>query len=317
MPSQNSPRPPIGMHGERIDWINSRSQLYHLGDGARSYDPMLQCFLSKDPYSPFSGGGANPYAFCGGDPVNRTDHSGYMSVSAGIGLGLGIFGIILGAITFGLAFLVSMTAVGALLTAASAVLGLASSSSGIAAAVVEDPELAHARGWVSLGLGLASVAVGMVGPALSAHAKITGRMLVGKIPKRGLMAYSERTASQESLYFMLMPEFKDGTLVITHGEPGFLQNVDGLYVAPDQWANELFALPQYGKLRSGPLYLMSCSAATANGRSPANAAFVANALRRDVYAFNSPRTGNHTNAIPGLLVSRGDNWGKLIRFSPQ
>lgn len=193
------PRSAIGMHGEHIDWISSRSQLYHLGNGARSYDPMLQCFLSKDPYSPFSVGGINPYAFCRGDPVNRSDHSGYMSVSAGFGLGLGILGILLGILSFGLATLVALTVLGSLLLATSTVLGLASSATGIASALLEDrdPELARTLGWVSLGLGMASTATGMIGPALASYAKATGRVITGRLISRGHINFAEATESRE------------------------------------------------------------------------------------------------------------------------
>lgn len=66
----------VGMHGQLVDRIGTR-QWYHLGNGARSYDPVSQRFLRLDPHSPFGRGGINAYAFCSGDPVNRRDPSGY------------------------------------------------------------------------------------------------------------------------------------------------------------------------------------------------------------------------------------------------
>lgn len=65
----------LGFNGEhRSDF----SGLYMLGRGARSFSPVLMRFMSADPYSPFSLGGLNAYAYCAGDPINRVDRSGYM-----------------------------------------------------------------------------------------------------------------------------------------------------------------------------------------------------------------------------------------------
>lgn len=44
--------------------------------GRRLYSPLLRRFLNPDPVSPFESGGLNRYAYCGGDPVNRTDPNG-------------------------------------------------------------------------------------------------------------------------------------------------------------------------------------------------------------------------------------------------
>lgn len=59
--------------GERHD---STSGCYLLGNGYRSYSPGLLRFLSPDTLSPFDLGGFNAYAYCAGDPVNRSDPSG-------------------------------------------------------------------------------------------------------------------------------------------------------------------------------------------------------------------------------------------------
>lgn len=97
----------IGMHGQLIDVIDNNIQLYHLGNGARSYSPTMQRFLRPDPYSPFSAGGVNGYAFCNGDPVNRTDPSGYLSLGPGLDIFAGILstavGLILVVTTTGMA----------------------------------------------------------------------------------------------------------------------------------------------------------------------------------------------------------------------
>ena len=321
-----SARPLIGMHGERIDWLNSRSQLYHLGNGARSFDPMLQCFLSKDPYSPFSVGGINPYAFCAGDPVNRTDHSGYMSVSAGIGLGLGILGIILSIVTFGITALIGAGVVGLMLSATSALLGMASAATGIAAAILEDsdPELARTLGWVSLGLGIASALVGLIGPALTSYAKATGRLVIGRLKGNSYMRSAPARAArghhpaQPELDFLFHSRYRDGSIVTTHGTVGQLQNADGLYLPPGEWADELAHLPAYqAHPQEGPLYLLSCGAGRYRGVS--NAARIAETLDREVLAFDAAATYTHQLPLnrPQIFSANASNWSKLVRFSPQ
>ncbi|WP_438280317.1 RHS repeat-associated core domain-containing protein [Pseudomonas alabamensis] len=65
----------IGFAGER------RSALpvgYFLGNGYRFFNIALMRFNSPDNMSPFGRGGINAYAYCAGDPVNRTDPSGHI-----------------------------------------------------------------------------------------------------------------------------------------------------------------------------------------------------------------------------------------------
>ena len=50
---------------------------YLLGKGYRGYNPTLMRFNSPDNLSPFGKGGANPYAYCAGDPINRLDPTGH------------------------------------------------------------------------------------------------------------------------------------------------------------------------------------------------------------------------------------------------
>lgn len=78
----------LGFNGERIDPV---SRTYHLGNGYRSYNPVLMRFNAPDSLSPFGPGGINPYAYCVGDPINHTDPSGHISVGGAIG---GIIGLV-------------------------------------------------------------------------------------------------------------------------------------------------------------------------------------------------------------------------------
>jgi RHS repeat-associated protein len=52
---------------------------YLLGNGYRAYNPRLMRFHSPDSWSPFGRGGLNPYMYCVGDPVNRSDPTGHVS----------------------------------------------------------------------------------------------------------------------------------------------------------------------------------------------------------------------------------------------
>lgn len=65
--------PLTGFTGQPRDPVHG---FYHLGNGRRVYQPTLMRFLSADHVSPFGKGGLNAYAYCSGDPVNRTDASG-------------------------------------------------------------------------------------------------------------------------------------------------------------------------------------------------------------------------------------------------
>lgn len=66
----------LGFNGQlreaRIGW-------YLLGNGYRAYNPRLMRFHSPDSWSPFGRGGLNPYMYCVGDPVNRSDPTGHVS----------------------------------------------------------------------------------------------------------------------------------------------------------------------------------------------------------------------------------------------
>ena len=49
---------------------------YHLGNGHRTFNPLLMRFNSPDRLSPFGAGGINAFAYCQGDPINFHDSQG-------------------------------------------------------------------------------------------------------------------------------------------------------------------------------------------------------------------------------------------------
>lgn len=60
--------------------IDRVSHAYALGNGYRHYLPWVARFATPDQLSPFGAGGPNPYSYCTGDPINRSDPSGHTSI---------------------------------------------------------------------------------------------------------------------------------------------------------------------------------------------------------------------------------------------
>lgn len=74
-PSGNGLLSLLGFNGERLDAVTG---WYLLGTGHhRPFNPVLGGFICPDSWSPFGAGGANAYAYCGRDPVNRNDPTGH------------------------------------------------------------------------------------------------------------------------------------------------------------------------------------------------------------------------------------------------
>lgn len=63
----------LAFNGEQPDPVTGH---YLLGSGYRAFNPSLMRFNSPDSLSPFEKGGVNSYAYCTGDPVNRSDPTG-------------------------------------------------------------------------------------------------------------------------------------------------------------------------------------------------------------------------------------------------
>ncbi|MGJ7516239.1 RHS repeat-associated core domain-containing protein [Pseudomonas baetica] len=66
----------LGFNGERPDPVTGH---YLLGNGYRTFNPMLMRFNSPDNLSPFGKGGVNSYVYCLNDPANRKDPGGQAS----------------------------------------------------------------------------------------------------------------------------------------------------------------------------------------------------------------------------------------------
>lgn len=64
----------LAFNGERPEAMTGN---YLLGNGYRQFSPVTMRFCSPDSWSPFGVGGLNAYAYCAGDPANRTDPTGH------------------------------------------------------------------------------------------------------------------------------------------------------------------------------------------------------------------------------------------------
>lgn len=89
---RQNPGPLPGFNGQDADPLTGH---YLLGNGYRAYNPVLGRFNSPDSLSPFGDGGLNAYAWCHGNPINRSDPSGHAledQISSFLWIGLGFFG---------------------------------------------------------------------------------------------------------------------------------------------------------------------------------------------------------------------------------
>ena len=69
----------LGFNGERPDVMTGH---YLLGQGYRTFNPVLMRFNSPDSMSPFDRGGMNSYTYCSNDPINNKDPNGHFSISS-------------------------------------------------------------------------------------------------------------------------------------------------------------------------------------------------------------------------------------------
>ena len=189
----------IGFTGERRDPVSGHT---HLGNGYRSYSPALMRFTCPDGMSPFGAGGINPYAYCGGDPVNRADPSGHMSTGQGVGLGLGLLaGILLSVVTAGASLGVAL----AVEVAGGAVIGAGSE---LAAEGIDHQKINWGAVGISAGMGAAMSLVGF-GVARAAEKGISrfGKFVkdwqdslqhAGGVPKLAVLAARELPDTKEA-----------------------------------------------------------------------------------------------------------------------
>ncbi|WP_144142566.1 RHS repeat-associated core domain-containing protein [Paraburkholderia sp. BCC1884] len=176
-----------GFMGERLDPVTN---LYHLGDGYRVYNPRLMRFVSPDALSPFGAGGLNAYAYCAGDPVNRADPSGHMSWQASIGIASGIMGILLAIFSAGVSIAVEGSVLAAIeatsgLDLVGGAVGVLADATGIASAALEqtDEQASEALGWESFAFGLISGGVELTDKASHRIKKLKSQKVADVSPR--------------------------------------------------------------------------------------------------------------------------------------
>ncbi|KAL4789062.1 hypothetical protein BDV19DRAFT_374673 [Aspergillus venezuelensis] len=176
--------PDIGFNGQ---WRDPITGWYHLGNGYRVYNPVLQRYHTPDPWSPFTSGETNPYLYCLSDPINKLDPSGHFSIF-GIELDWRTF---FGAV-FGIAasILVGVLTAGASLAVEIAVGAAIGGVTSVVAGVIGDLADGKTPTWKSVGIDLAiGIGGGILGPLAgrawsSASNAIKGRLASGVL--RGL-----------------------------------------------------------------------------------------------------------------------------------
>lgn len=138
-----------GMAGAQIDPVTG---WYFLGNGERIFNPILMRFHSPDSWSPFGKGGINPYIYSLGDPINRMDPTGHMSVGSIIGITLTSISLLLAIISLG-----------------AAIPAVAASSTLLAAMAVDSviAGIAVAAGAIGDVLSIASIAIAEKAPETS------------------------------------------------------------------------------------------------------------------------------------------------------
>lgn len=295
----NDEQAPFGFAGERAEPITG----WHIPGGYRPYDPVLMCFLAPDSDSPFGHGGINPYAYCAGDPVNRVDPDGHSWVGyalAGAGLALSAIALVPGlqaaiplvGALFSAKALLTTTQMGCLVAAAMDIISL---GTGIASLALEisgqDATAAKILGGVSLATGLVGAGLGL---------KIRNLRRVGvkqhaldvkngwTSPKPHRLGSSEmliqRTSTAVDVGFIEAYRGTKQAALLTHGDPrrALLLGPDGKITRAADLARDFIA-PRLRALNypaDETFVLISCS----GGRSGA-ALEIAKELGRPVQGY--------------------------------
>ncbi len=152
----------LGFTGQPMD--RQLGGVYHLGNGYRTFDPIIQAFQAPDDpgFSPFGEGGRNWYSYCGGDPVNRVDPTGHASIVAQWrtveSASTPVDPVVREVIEMGVSLaLIPFSGGGSVAAGCLSAIALAQGAAGIGAAMLQnsDPDSARALRWLQFGLGVA------------------------------------------------------------------------------------------------------------------------------------------------------------------
>ncbi|RAS14421.1 hypothetical protein DFO50_110109, partial [Microvirgula sp. AG722] len=269
-------RPKIGMHGERIDWIGPRSQLYLPKDGTYSYAPEIQLYMQFIPF----------WHYMMPSPYSRKP----LASNSTVGVILGALGIVLTLLT--VCFAAPLTTGLALcLVATGTLLGLAAGSTAIASALLEksDPETSRILGWVSLGLGIGATLLGLGTP----------RILAAYSSSR--LTWSVSASGKIYLLGDMTVDLTDPLVaaVNAHGAPG--TTLSTRLISGGTLGRQLQNIPL---LPGQKIRLVSCYSAV-GGKMGAQAQRLANTLQRQVtgYHYRVAAQPLGQNVAPGSSLS--------------
>ncbi|MFJ4682738.1 RHS repeat-associated core domain-containing protein [Streptomyces sp. NPDC088789] len=205
----------LGYDGQRTDpatgWL-------HLGNGYRAYHPLLMRFTTPDSLSPFGAGGINPYAYCLGDPVNRTDPTGHLSWGTWLNVGIAALGVGLAVFTGGTSIAAAVGVMATVAAVTATTLGVVSATTAVfsAAEAERNPGTSAILGFVSLGTGVAEFGVGaapagarLLGAAGRGLSRLAGRSGRYTMPAEEAAAFSQGGAAYRR-YLNSLPEHEFG-----------------------------------------------------------------------------------------------------------
>lgn len=314
---------PIGFNGERQDAITKK---YHLGNGARMYNPSLMRFHAADNMSPFGKGGLNSYAYALGDPVNNRDPSGHFAISSMI-IGM-IFGAVIGASISAVAegikvsvtgqkFDWSQVAIGAALGAISG--GFGAAANGASLGVKTGLAVADAliSGTVDFGL---NVAAGM--PAKDATQNAVIGTVIGLVTFGQSIGFGRVIKKTKQLQFISYTRkykgtalwdkwteaygFIDKNIIQSHGGPGMIATPEG-FLNGREFGSHLMHHNLIDIETNRLLIIESCYSGAGGRASLAQG--VADSTHRPTLGFSGAAT------VANFLASTSDP--TAIRFTPQ
>lgn len=176
----------LGFCGQRRELF---SGFYLLGNGYRAYSPRTMRFGSPDSFSPFGKGSINAYAYCGGDPINRSDPTGHFDWIHGVSLGFAAVGIMATLLSAGTAA-PAFSALGNTLTGVSIASGSVTAASVVAALSVTTGTFAGLTQVAAITMGAmangdasqikTSRIIGLVGGTLGMMSTVSG-LAAGKM----------------------------------------------------------------------------------------------------------------------------------------